>query len=525
MVLRLEDLPRDPGVLAAMVLAQAVEIEKLQAALKAVNALVFGPRSERRGVILDDQMALDLGDLGPDGTPPAANDDEPPAALVRAARKKAKRNVGALPKHLARVEQVIEPETRDCPCCAGTLHKIGEDVCETLDHVPAILRVLRIIRPKYGCRACEGAIVQAPAAPRPIEGGMATTALIAHVVTSKFAWFVPLYRQVQIMAGQGIALDRSTLALWVKRAAWWLSGLYDLQLEAIHSYPRVFCDETRMPVLEPGRGKVKICQFWAHSVDDRPWNGPAAPAVAYVFARGRGHREIKEQLARYQGILQVDGYGAYKALAKADRRPGSIQLAFCLAHARRKFVEVYKSSGSPIARAAIERIAEVYAVEARIRGTSAGHRLSTRQAETAPMMEALKTLLTQALTEISTISPLAGAARYALGHWAGLTRFLDDGRIEVDTNTVERSMRPIALGRKNSLFSGSDGGAESWAILASLLNTAKLNGVDPYTWLVDALESVVSGRVKNHQLGQLLAWNWKAERAASATPGAEKAAA
>jgi transposase len=457
--------------------------------------------------------------------PPAANDDAPSATVVRGTRKKAKRNVGALPKHLPRVEQVIEPETAECPCCAGQLHKIGEEASEALDHVPAILRVLRTIRPKYGCRACEGAIVQAPAPPRLIEGGMATTALIAHVVTSKFAWFIPLYRQVQIMAGQGICLDRSTLALWVKRAAWWLSGLYDLQLEAIHSYPRVFCDETRMPVLEPGRRKVKICQFWAHSVDDRPWNGPAPPAVAYVFARGRGHREIKEQLSQYQGILQVDGYGAYKALAKADRTPGPIELAFCLAHARRKFVEVYKSTKSPIAQAAIERIAEVYAVEARIRGTSAEHRLRVRQAETASMMAELQALLTQALREISAKSKLAGAIKYALGHWAGLTRFLNDGRIEVDSNTVERSIRPIALGRKNSLFSGNDGGAESWAILASLLNTAKLNGVDPFTWLVDALESVVSGRVKNHQLDQLLVWNWKAAREVSATINGEKTAA
>jgi transposase len=470
-------------------------------------------------------MVLDLDDLTTDAVPPPANDAQPPATGERAARKKAKRNVGALPKHLARIEQVIEPETTDCPCCAGKLHKIGEDVSEALDHVPAILRVLRIIRPKYGCRACEAALVQASAPARPIIGGMATTALIAHVVTSKFAWFIPLYRQVQILAGAGVSLDRSTLALWVKRAAWWLSGLYDLQLEAIHSYPRVFCDETRMPVLEPGRGKVKICQFWAHSVDDRPWNGPAPPAVAYVFASGRGHREIKEQLTRYQGILQVDGYGAYKALAKADRTPGPIRLAFCLAHARRKFVDVYKSTKSPIARTAIERIAEVYALEARIRGTSAAHRLAIRQAETAAIMAGLKAHLTQALGEISAVAPLAGAIKYTLGHWAGLTRFLDDGRIEVDSNTVERSMRPIALGRKNSLFAGNDGGAESWAILASLLNTAKLNGVDPYTWLVDALDGVVSGRVMSHQLDQLLAWNWKAARQAAATIDIEEAAA
>ncbi|MCW6512837.1 IS66 family transposase [Hyphomicrobiales bacterium BP6-180914] len=360
MALAPEDLPRDPDLLVALVLAQAVEIEKLQAALKTVNALVFGQRSERRDVLFESQMALDLDDVSLVTPPPAANDDTRPAAVARGARKTARRNVGALPKHLPRINRVIEPESLDCSCCAGRLHKIGEEVSETLDIVPAILRVLRTIRPAYGCRACEGAIVQAPAPARPIAGGMATTALITHVVTMKFAWFVPLYRQAQILAGQGVTLDRSTLALWVKRAAWWLSGLYERQLEVIHSYPRVFCDETRMPVLDPGRGKVKICQFWAHSVDDRPWQGPAPPAVAYVFAQGRGHREIKDQLARYQGILQVDGYSAYKALAKADRAPGPIQLAFCLAHARRKFVDVYKSTPSLTAQAVIERIAMVY---------------------------------------------------------------------------------------------------------------------------------------------------------------------
>ena len=518
MALSPEDLPRDPDRLVAMVLAQAIEIDKLQAALKAIKALMFGPRSERQDTIFD-QMSLDLDDLAANPAPPAANDDERPASSGRSARTSARRNVGALPRHLPRVDQVIEPDRTDCPCCAGRLHKIGEEVAETLDHVPAVLRVVRTIRPKYGCRTCEGAVVQAPAPARPITGGMATTTLIAHVVTMKFAWYVPLYRQVQIMAGQGLCLDRSTLAQWVKRAAWWLSGLYDRQLEIIHSHPRVFCDETRMPVLEPGRGKVKICQFWSHAVDDRPWQGPAAPAVAYVFAQGRGHREIKDQLACYQGILQVDGYGAYTALAKADRVPGPIQLAFCLAHARRKFVDVYKSTKSPTARAVIERIGEVYGIEARLRGTSAEHRLAVRQAETAPIMTGLKTMLTQTLTEISTVSSLAGAIKYALGHWAGLTRFLDDGRIEVDTNTVERSMRPISLGRKNSLFAGSDGGAQSWAILASLLNTAKLNGVDPYTWLADALEKVVSGRVKSHQLDELLAWNWKAAQETSAAIG------
>jgi transposase len=322
---------------------------------------------------------------------------------------------------------------------------------------------------------------------------------------------MPLNRQMQMLSGQGITIDRSVPAGWMKRAAWWLEGLYDLQLRLIHRQPRIFCDETRMPVLEKGRRRTRTAQFWAHATDDRPWGGPAPPAVVYVFARGRGQQEIKQQLADYRGLLQVDGYGAYKALEKLRGGDGNavIQLAFCLAHARRKFVEVHRKTQSPISADIIARIAEVYAVEARSRGTSAEERRQARQTETAPIMAGIKSVLEATLPQLSTQSALAKAIRYMLGHWQGLTRFLEDGRLEVDTNTVERTMRTVAQGRKSSLFAGSEGGARTWAILASLLQTARLNGLDPYAWLSDVLERIVSGRVKNHELDQLLAWNWK----------------
>src|SRR5712672_1017044 len=339
---------------------------------------------------------------------------------------------------------------------------------------------------------------------------MASTALVTHVVVSKFAWYLPLYRQVQILAGQGIQLDRATLAGWVKRAAWWLKSLYELQLRTIQASPRLFCDETPMPVLDPGRHRTRTCQFWAHAMDDRPWGGPSPPAVADVFAGARGTEAIAGQLTGFSGILQVDGYAAYKALARDHG--GTIRLAFCLAHARRKFVEVYKTTQSPFAHEVIERLQAVYAIEAEIRGSPAEQRLAIRRARAAPLMEALKARLTSMLGQLFSQSPLAGAINYALNHWDGLTLFLDDGRVEVDTNTVERSMRPIAMGRRNSLFSGSEGGAESWAILASLVNTAKLHELDPQAYLTDVLERIVSGRTKSHQLHELLAWNWKAAR-------------
>lgn len=514
-------LTNDPDVLIRMIHERDVEIERLQTMLKTMAALVFGARSERAAAILDDQASLDLGDLATDVTPPAANDQDPApaeAAPARAARKRATRNIGFLPKHLPRVEEIIEPAITQCPCCAGKLHKIGEEVAEAMDAVPAILRVLRTIRPAYACRTCQEAPIQAPARARLFDGGMATTALIANIVTWKYAWHLPLYRQTQILAGQGVHVDRSTLARWVCRAAWWLKPLYDLQLRTIHRHPRLFCDETRMPVLEAGRKHCRIGQFWTHAVDDRPWNGPAAPTVVYVFAGGRGHKQIASQLADYQGVLQVDAYGGYSALEREGRQPGPIRLAFCMAHARRKFTDVYKTTRSPIARDMIERFAKVYAVEADIKGAGAGERLAARRERTSPLMTALKTRLEGALAEVSTKSSLAGAIRYSLNHWAGLTLFLDDGRIEVDNNTVERTMRPIALGRKNSLFAGNDGGAETWAILASLLNTARLNEIDPFTWLHDVLERMVSGEVRSHQLDQLLAWNWKAARPPPAAP-------
>jgi transposase len=509
MPLRPEDLPREVDRLIALAVELSAENEQLRQLVKAANARAYGPRSERASLILAEQGDLDLGDLA-DAIPPAANDDTPAGETPRQARR-ARRNVGALPAHLPRVERVIEPETTDCPCCSGALHRIGEDVSEALDVVPAIVRVIRTVRPKYACRRCQEGIIQAPARKRLIDGGMATTSLIAWVATAKFAWFQPLYRQTQMLAGQGVILDRSTLALWMERAAWWLEGLYALQLRTIHGFPRIFCDETRMPVLERGRRRTRIAQFWAHATDDRPWNGPAPPAVVYVFARGRGHHEIKQQLAGYRGVLQVDGYGAYKALEKARGSPGAIQLAFCLAHARRKFVEVHKKTGSPVSADVVTRVGQIYATEARIRGRSADERRAVRQAESVAVMAGIKALLDTTLPQLSTKSALAKAIRYTLSHWQGLTRFLEDGRLEVDTNTVERSMRPISLGRKNSLFAGSEGGARTWAILASLLQTARLNGLDPYAWLNDVLERIVSGAVRNHELDQLLAWNWKAQ--------------
>jgi transposase len=515
MALRPESLPRDPALLSELALALDAENETLRATIATLKGLIFGARSERLATIGAQQFALDLSDeAGAAPSSAAANDDE--KAAPGKARRAPKRNIGALSKHLPRCEQVIEPETTVCPCCSGKMHRIGEEVSEVLDRVPAVLRVLRTIRPKYACRSCEGPIVQAKAPARLIEGGMVSTALVSHIAVAKYAWQSTLYRQARILAGQGVEIDRQTLARWMKQTAWMLKGLYDLQLAVMHGYPHLFCDETPMPVLDPGRGRTKTCQFWAHATDDRPWLGPAPPAVAYVFAESRGKKEIARQLSTFKGVLQVDGYAAYKALVVDDRTKDRISLTFCLTHARRKFVAVFKSTRSPFAKEVVDTIAAVYAIEKRIRGTSADDRRAVRQAETRPIMEALRARLMEVQDGLSQISPLTKAIGYMLDHWVGLTRFLADGRLEPDTNIVERPIRPIAIGRRNSLFAGDEGGGETWAVLSTLLNTAKLNGLDPETWLTDVLERIVSGSTTNDRLRELLAWSWKAAREAKA---------
>lgn len=483
------------------------EVERLKALVATLSRALFGARSERRHE-MPDQPGLPLDDLSLTPAEPQALPK--PASSGREPSRPGRRNIGNLPAHLPRYDVTIEPERTTCPCCAGALHKIGDEVTEQLDVMPAILRVKRIHRPRYGCRTCEGAVVQAKAVPRPIDGGLPTAALLVHVATMKFAWHLPLNRQVDMLASQGIHLDRSTLVHWMAKLAWWFKPLHALLTTTILASPKLFCDDTPLPVLDRTRKRARIARFWSYAMDDRPWLGPAPPAVVYLFAEDRKGQHVDEHLVGFNGVLQVDGYGGYRRLTRRNRPGGVITLAFCLAHARRKFYEVFVSTGCPIASEALRRIRAVYEIEARIRGTSAENRAAIRQAETVVLVEAFKPWLMDRLTEISVKSPLAKAIKYTLGHWEGLGVFLTDGRVEVDSNVVERTIRPIALTRKNALFAGSSGGGETWAILASLINTARLNGLDPHTYLVDVLERIVSGTTKANALHELLPWHWKA---------------
>jgi transposase len=507
-------LPDDPDLLRRMLRAALLQQNELHAENDKLRLLIqrltrhqFGRRSEQ---LTPDQLQFALEDLEQTVAENQAGQNATAAIVDQKTRRETARparNHGALPAHLPRYEVVIDPGRTACPCCGGVMHAMGELRTEQLDIVPARLRVRVTRRPRYACRACEGAVVTAPAPDRPVDGGMPTEALIAHVVISKYCDSSPLYRQSQMLARQGIEVDRSTLANWVGRACWWLTPLYDLLVSTVLSSTKLFADDTTLPVLDPGRGRTKTGRLWCYAVDDRPWSGSTHPAAAYVYSEDRKGAHPAEHLAAFKGVLQVDGYAGFKRLA-GDRADASVRLAFCWAHMRRGFFQFHASTKSPLAAELLSRVGALYAIEAEIRGHPAEHRRGVRQERSRPIVDALHDWLRVQIGGVSAASDLAKAMRYAIRHWHGLCVFLDDGRVEMDTNVVERAIRPVALGRKNALFAGSDGGARHWAIAMTLIQTAKLNGVEPMAWLTDVLERIVSGRAKANALHTLLPWNW-----------------
>ena len=500
----LENLPSDTALLHRLVreMADVVEsrdgeIERLQIIVKKLQRAQFGRRSERLDA---DQLALALEDL--DGDIARIRECRP-AIATEAAEAPSRRK--PLPDHLPREDVLLDVDSAICGCCGGALHAIGESVSEMLDWVPAQLRVVRISRPKYACRACNK-VVQAPAPERLIAGGLATPALLAQVLVSKYCDHTPLYRQSQIFARHGVDLSRSTLVGWVGGACWWLEALHERLCKNVFASDHLFADDTPIPVLDPGRGRTKTGRLWVYAREQRPWSGPEPPAAVYLYAPDRKAERPASHLDGFKGVLHVDGYAGFERLAINS----DVVLAACWAHARRKFYEVAEATGSPVAAEALRRIGELYVVEARVRGQSSAHRHAERRSFSRPIVQALHAWLEAQLPRVAGRSTLAEAIRYALSRWEGLTRFLHDGRIELDTNPVERAIRPVALGRKNHLFAGSDGGGDRWAIVCSLIETCKLNGVEPYAYLRDVLTRMVDGHPIN-RLDELLPWTWKNE--------------
>jgi transposase len=499
---RAETLPNDPDRLKAMLLAERAESDRLRQIIKELQRHRFGRRAES---LPEDQLQLALEETEQvDAAGQAETEEKTPAERkARAAQRRVNR--GALPAHLPRIETVVDVESTICPCCSGMLHRIGEDVAERLDIVPAQFRVLVVRRPKYGCRVCQEVVIQAPAPARLIEGGLPTEATIAQVLVAKFADHLPLYRQAQIYSRQGVDLDRSTLADWVGRAAFLLRPIQERLFDRLKASTKLFADETTAPVLDPGRGQTKTGQLFAYVRDDRPWAGSDPPGVVYLYAPDRKAERPIAHLAGFNGVLQVDGYGGYKVLARRN----AVRLAFCWSHVRRRFYELAQSGPAPIATEALTRIAAIYHIESEIRGRPADERRALRQERSRPLITAFEPWLREKLTLISQKTKLAEAIRYALSRWEGLCLFLDDGRIEIDNNVVERSIRPLALTRKNALFAGSDGGAEHWATIASLIETCKLTGVDPQAYLADVITRIVNGHPQN-RLDELLPWAYPA---------------
>ncbi len=474
---------------------QAARIEQLRAQLAKLRRQQFGRSSEKLDAAIT-QLELALEDLeeeqgAQEAATPAA---EPPDAPghARPARR-------SLPDHLPR--HVVEHVTAcECPACGGTLRRLGEDVTEVLDYVPASFRVVRHVRPKFSCRQCE-TITQAPGPSLPIRRGRAGPGLLAHVLVAKFCDHLPLYRQSEIYAREGVDLERSTLADWVGQSAALLRSLVDALERHVMAGDRLHADDTPVPVLAPGTGKTRTGRLWAFLRDERPYAGAAAPAVRYRYTADRRGEHPRAHLAEFNGVLQADGYAGFNGLYDTGR----VAEAACWAHVRRKFHDIHAAGNSPIAQEALTRIAALYGVEAPINGKPPDLRRYTRQAEAAPLLDGLRSWLETTLTKVPGRSDVAGAIRYALSRWTALTRYVDDGTIAIDNNPVERAIRPVALGRKNWLFAGSDAGGERAAAIYSLIQTAKLNGLDPEAYLRHVIGCIADHPV--NRVAELLPWN------------------
>lgn len=514
MSLALAEPPADPGLLRAFAVALQAElrlreqvIEALRGQLALANRARFGTSSEKLERS-SQQLELQLGELETDLAQAEAVTE---AAAARAGQSGPERKPRGprrpLPADLPR-EVVHHPPPACCPRCGGgKLAVIGEDQREVLEYVPARFKVIVHVRPKISCRACE-AIAQAPAPALPIERALPGPALLARIAVGKFCDHLPLYRQSEIFARSGVELDRGLLAHWMGRASALLNPLADAIGAHVRQGAALHADDTPVPVLDPGRGKTRTGRLWALVRDERPWGGPAPPATVYLYSPDRKGEHATRLLAGCRGLLHADGYAGFNTLYVPEPKTGVPRLTevACWAHARRKIFEVHEQTASPAARAILEAMAELFAIEEDIAGRPPGEREAQRQARSLPRLAALETRLDQTLRSISGKSSLAGAIRYATARWQALTRYARDGRAEMTNNAAERGIRPLALGRKNYLFAGSDAGGERAAVFYTLVNTARLGGLDPEAWLADVIDTIANHPM--NRIAELLPWNW-----------------
>ena len=494
----LQDLDRlDNEALKALVVEQTQQVEHLKLVVEKLRRMIFGAKSEK-AVLKVEQFELQREETE---TEQAAAEEEieapaseaKPSSKCRPSRK-------PLPAHLPREVVTHHPDQDCCPDCSGALRNFGEDVAEILEYIPANFKVIRHVRPKFACKKCER-VVEAPAPSRTIERGLAGPGLLAHVLVAKYADHCPLFRQSEIYAREGVDLDRSTLAGWVGAASELLTPLVDALRRHVLSAAKIHADDTPVPVLAPGNGKTKTGRLWTYVRDERSAGENTAPAVWFAYSADRKGEHPRKHLKNFKGALQADAYSGFHHLYEG----GAIYEVACWAHARRKFHDIHVVHGSPITTEAIARIGALYGIEEDIRGKSAELRREIRQARAKPLLDDLRSWLEKSLRQLSAKSETAGAIRYALAHWRALTRYVDDGLLEIDNSAAERALRAVALGRKNYLFCGSNSGGERAAAIYSLVGTAKLNGMDPEAYLRQVLIRIAEHPI--NRIEELLPWN------------------